>query len=568
VIHSLGRSRSQALALAQEMTQSLRASEAAMRLSMSDLAMHRYALDEHAIVAITNVKGVILDVNQQFCDISGYTRDELIGTDHRILNSGKHSKQFFREMYRTIAQGRVWRGEICNRAKNGSLYWVETSIAPQLDEALKPVRYIAIRTDITTLRNAIGELGKQRNQLDLVIQAADAGIFQYNLTLDTRWFSSRWRSIFGFDENEDVSSVAANPQRIHPDDHDRAWAVRAEGIRKQTPFSDECRHLHRNGSYIWIRVYAKAHTDRETGHVYLSGVLIDISAHKQVEQELLRHRDHLADLVREQTQDLATAKDAAEAANLAKSEFLANMSHELRTPMHAIMSFAKIGHDRAISAAPDKLKRYFENIEGSAARLTRLLNDLLDLSKIEAGKMQFDLEAASLTVQTRIVIDELSELATKRSLAIELSAPAQLPKVQIDPARFGQAVRNLIGNAIKFSPAASVIDISITAVAGASGLGDALLLSVADRGPGIPEGELGAVFDKFVQSSKTKTGAGGTGLGLAITREIIAAHGGQVWAENRPGGGAIFTIRVPATLPRLDPGRPPETNRLENLATA
>jgi signal transduction histidine kinase len=335
-----------------------------------------------------------------------------------------------------------------------------------------------------------------------------------------------------------------------------------------TQYVHEFRHLHRNGSYLWVRAYGKGRLDTETGHHCVRGVFLDISAHKLAEQELLRHRDHLAELVQEQTQDLAAAKDAAEAANLAKSEFLANMSHELRTPMHAIMSFAKIGHDRAISAAPDKLKRYFENIEGSAARLTRLLNDLLDLSKIEAGKMQFDLEAASLTVHTKTVIDELSELATKRSLAIELSAPAQLPKVQIDPARFGQAVRNLIGNAIKFSPAASVIDISITAVAGSSGLVDALLLSVADRGPGIPEGELDAVFDKFVQSSKTKTGAGGTGLGLAITREIVAAHGGQVWAENRSGGGSIFTIRVPAPPPRKRPERLPQPDQLADVEIA
>ncbi len=568
VIHSLGGSRRQALALAQEMTQSLRAGEAAMRLSMSDLAMHRYALDEHAIVAITDVKGQILDVNEQFCIISGYARDELIGSNHRILNSGKHSKQFFREMYRTIAQGRVWRGEICNRAKNGSLNWVETSIAPQLDEALKPVRYIAIRTDITALRNAIGELGRQRNQLDLVIQAAEAGMFHHNLTLDTQWFSPRWRAMFGFDAFEDVSHIVTSPARLHPDDRERAWAWRAAGIRSGAPFTDEFRHLHRDGSYVWIRVYAKAQLDQESGDESFIGVCIDISAQKQAEQELLRHRHHLADLVTEQTRDLATAKDAAEAANLAKSEFLANMSHELRTPMHAIMSFARIGHERAISATPDKLKRYFENIDGSAARLTRLLNDLLDLSKIEAGKMQFDLEAAGLTVHTKIIVDELSALAAKRALSIRLQAQEPLPAVQIDPARFGQAVRNLIGNAIKFSPPASVIDVNITTLAGQLGLGDALLLSVADRGPGIPEGELGAVFDKFVQSSKTKTGAGGTGLGLAITREIITAHGGQVWAANRPGGGAIFTIRVPATLPRMVRERPPETKRLEDLAAA
>jgi signal transduction histidine kinase len=277
----------------------------------------------------------------------------------------------------------------------------------------------------------------------------------------------------------------------------------------------------------------------------------EITARKTLESELREHRDHLEEQVRAQTADLLRAKEAAERSNLAKSEFLANMSHELRTPMHAILSFSRIGQAKANSAPPEKLREYFEHIRSSGERLLNLVNDVLDLSKLEAGKMQYSMIHLDLRRLTEEIGIELSPLLKAKQLTLEIAAESVDCYATGDHKRLGQVLQNLLSNAIKFSAPAGVIRVELAADVLSQGSGTsvpALRLTVADEGVGIPEGELETIFDKFVQSSKTVTGAGGTGLGLAICREIIYAHRGMIRARNRPEGGAAFDVLLPATI--------------------
>jgi two-component system, sensor histidine kinase len=280
------------------------------------------------------------------------------------------------------------------------------------------------------------------------------------------------------------------------------------------------------------------------------GLLVDkfnemLAQIQRRDDELEEHRRNLEDQVKARTaelvhknEELSVAVVKAQAANQAKSEFLANISHELRTPMHGILSFAKFGKDKGERAGWAKVLEYFDKIDTCAKRLMTLLNDLLDMSKLEAGKMTFEYAPTNLVSVAKTVLDEMAGLFAEKNLKCTLEAPENL-NVSLDAQRITQVIRNLLGNAAKFSPAGSAVEILV-----ATGEGK-LTVSVEDRGPGIPEEDLEAIFDKFIQSSKTKTGAGGTGLGLAISREIVQAHGGRIWARNREGGGASITFQIP-----------------------
>jgi PAS domain S-box-containing protein len=293
----------------------------------------------------------------------------------------------------------------------------------------------------------------------------------------------------------------------------------------------------------------------EVREVFFMGV--DITDRVSMEAELRQHRDHLEAMVAAQTVDLLRAKETAEHANRSKSEFLANMSHELRTPMHAILSFARIGHFKVATAPQEKLKSYFEHIRAGGERLLDLVNDLLDLSKLEAGRMQYVMARLDLRRCAQGVVAELAPLFDGKQLVCQVEATADDCHVIADHKRMEQVLRNLLGNAIKFTPEGKCISVGIAPDvmpagrrANDDGTLAALRLSIADEGIGIPEPELDSVFDKFTQSSLTSSGAGGTGLGLAICREIVHAHRGIIRATNRAGGGTVFDVLLP--LPDKD----------------
>ena len=334
------------------------------------------------------------------------------------------------------------------------------------------------------------------------------------------------------------------------------WAAHRKDLDQHRHFALRYPITNERGGVRWFEVRGKPLLAADGTFTGYRGVGRDVTWEIEREQEVLRHRDHLQEMVDEQVSEVVRAKQAAEAANAAKTEFLANISHELRTPMHGVLSFAKFGLTKP-NLTLEKTREYFGRINDSAERLMRLLNDLLDLSKMEAGMMTLDLSNGDLAAVANEVIGEFSATAADRYLQVKLEKRCDQTLARMDPVRIAQVVRNLLSNALRFGPSGSTITVVIEATEISLGRrrGDqisapALLLRVEDEGPGIPEAELVQVFDKFVQSSATKTGAGGTGLGLAICRDIVNLHNGTISARNRTGEsgaghGAIFEFVIP-----------------------
>ncbi|MBX9977530.1 MAG: hypothetical protein K2X98_04725 [Alphaproteobacteria bacterium] len=303
---------------------------------------------------------------------------------------------------------------------------------------------------------------------------------------------------------------------------------------------------------LWVGVpnhffYESSHYKTITQFRLIGDSIILIAIFLGIVATALMRRNHTLE-----EHDLKKAILKAEESNVAKSEFLANMSHELRTPMHAILNYTGMGLKRTIVLAenspPDeKLSKFLTNIQISAHRLLGLLNDLLDLSKLEAGKMDFQLEEMSLHQAMDHSLTEVDSLLQEKGIKVAFDglSTVNIHHVFYDKTRLIQVFVNVLSNAIKFSPEQSTIYIDYS-VQEDREKKSYLHCAVRDQGSGIPKGEENKIFDKFIQSNKTKTGAGGTGLGLSICKEIMVAHDGDIWARSRPSGkGAEFIIALP-----------------------
>ena len=330
-----------------------------------------------------------------------------------------------------------------------------------------------------------------------------------------------------------------------------------EFLSQGNSWQGESCFLNKQGEQTWFSESTTPFLDEHNVPYQYLSILIDITDRKRFELQLQQHEDNLQDLVDEQINDIRLARDAAENANKAKSEFLANMSHELRTPMHAIISFTHLSLKQFQSPSltqkqTDKLHKFLSTIETSSQRLLLLLNDLLDLSKLESGKEEFELKNHDLYQLSQQIAEEFSAKIEEKQLKFILKKPSIPSLVLCDKNKILQVLSNLIANAIKFSRENKKILLTIEnaeVILGKRATDthktNGVLLSIIDQGLGVPDNELSSVFDKFIQSSKTKSGAGGTGLGLSISQEIILAHKGKIWAEHNPEGGAVFKLFLP-----------------------
>ena len=436
--------------------------------------------------------------------------------------------------------------------RDGRHLTVSLGVTAVRDEEGTITGYLGIATDVTERKEAAAALERKTAQMRTIIEHIPGGVslidselrfivanreLQKVLDFPDSLFASGWPSLY------EVALFNARRGEYGPGDpHELAMGVVE---RARHPSAHHFERTRPNGQTLEVRG-----TPLPDGGFVT--IYTDVTERKAAEAELRRHRDHLQELVEERTADLRKAKEAAERASDAKSEFLANMSHELRTPMHSILSFAGLGEERSRAVQQEKLAHYFQRIHQSGDRLLTLLNNLLDLSKLEAGMMQLHPGTHDIGALVREAVAESEVWAASRQVHVECDCTLADARITLDGVRFGQVIRNLLSNAIKFSPTGGRVQVRLSASHLPRGRRatdredlPAVSIEVRDEGIGIPENELDTIFDKFVQSSKTKTGAGGTGLGLAICREIIVAHRGTIRACNNPEGGVSLLVTLP-----------------------
>jgi signal transduction histidine kinase len=357
-------------------------------------------------------------------------------------------------------------------------------------------------------------LRESEERLEFALEAGEAA--PWELSLDSGEFMNSEKAMAFLLPPGTPATLKSVLAHVYPEDQARVQEILLRALeggshavewRKQLP----------DGSFRWLEARGQRRT--LSGKQFFAGLIHDIT--EKINQ-----------------------KEAVEKAAKAKAEFLSNMSHELRTPMHAILSYSDMGQIVLDESKTGTAKEYLRNIKTAGTRLLGLLNDLLDLAKMQSGKMIYTRAEADFAEVIRHALMEVQPLLAKKGIEALQDGQTVPAPVQIDKARMIQVLVNLLSNAIKFSGTGKTISIGASYCETPGGA-KALRCRVADEGPGIPEGELQSVFDKFVQSSKTKTGAGGTGLGLAICREIVEAHGGTIWAENIEPHGAAFIFDIP-----------------------
>lgn len=390
--------------------------------------------------------------------------------------------------------------------------------------------------DLSEIKKMEIVLRENHDLLRNVIEGTNAGIWRWNVQTGEVEVNERWSSIMGYRLSE-IAPVNMDSWNdyLHPDD--RAMSkdlLNKHFIGVLDYYNFECRVRHKNGTWAWVHDRGKVVQKSPDGRpLIVSGTRADITTRKRVEEALLRTN-----------RELIRATEQSNAANIAKGQFIANMSHEIRTPMNAVIGFASLLQETNLD---DLQKRYLETIKNSGEVLLALINDILDISKIEAGKIELESINFDLEYLVGDLVKSLYPRAREKGLDLRFLFQSNMPRWFVgDPTRIRQIILNLVNNAIKFTSKGSV-EINVRMVEVAQNFADQARVTIAvkDTGIGISEKEMGKLFQAFSQVDSTITRRfGGTGLGLAISKVFAKKMGGDITVTSEIGVGSEFTAYI------------------------
>jgi len=486
-------------------------------------------------IVISNKDTMITDVNPAYEELTGYSREELVGQRTNVVKSGLTPRTIFDEMWEQLRARGKWVGEIINRRKDGALWYSYLSITQIKDDQGEVVAYVGIARDITRRKEMEQQLRQNLLEIQAAREAADATANRLRAILESAgeaiiMVDNRGLCVTANHQVGSVLGISAERcigQSVH-ELHSHATRVfRGGGALEWTPGPDGTPPIEINTLTVETR-----EDQPRVFHEFSAPVQDEVG---RVIGRIYVYRD----ITKETEVDRM------------KSEFIATVSHELRTPMTSIKGSLGLVLGGIAGTLPEDAKELLGIAQNNTDRLIRLINDILDISRIEAGKMEIKRAPLSVADSVHRAIRELEGFATQRSIILTADLPDDLPRAVADYDRLQQVLVNLLSNAIKFSDLHS--NVLVTA-----GLDeDQIWVRVADQGAGIPKEHLASIFEKFhrVDNASTRK-TGGTGLGLAICRAIVEEHGGRIWVDSEMGKGSAFTFTLPVEAAPPEPQFP------------
>ncbi len=469
-------------------------------------------------VVITNAQGTIEYVNPKFCDVTGYTAEEAIGQNPKILNAGIHPPEFYKKMWETLSAGKEWSGEICNKKKSGELYWEWASISPIPGPDGNTTNFVAVKQDITKQKEAEEKIRESQEFLEGIIDNSPALIFSKHL--DGRYLIVNRQWCERLDLSKE-NTIGKTDHDLFPKDiADRFRENDHEVIEKGEPLEYEEAVIQDGTEHTYFSVKFPIFGPENKPYA-VCGISTDITERKRMEDALV------------------DARLEADAANKAKSDFLATMSHEIRTPMNAIIGMTHLCMQTDLTG---KQEDYLTKIKNASHSLLGIINDILDFSKIEAGKLDMESIEFNLDETLNNLSTIISTKAEEKGLEILFDTAPDVPHDLVgDPLRLGQVLTNLTNNSIKFTEKGEII--VSTELIERDSEKTHLRFTVRDSGIGMTREQAAKLFRPFTQADTSTTRKyGGTGLGLTICKRLVNMMGGDISVDSEPGVGSTFTF--------------------------